>query len=178
MKSKKLSEILKQWEDDYNCLDIEDTEQCEVYFSGLKNTYFLCGEELRRSENLTTRKVEELAHEQTEMFGTMLRILARYIYEAKYVPETVSLMMATHVMKRLNKHSDIFHSIDDQIEMFAEYFTSVQYDSEEDIMRFITHHPYETDAIHEYVNELYDGHPEKKQFDVDSDYPSDGNKMA
>ncbi len=178
MKKKDFSEILKQWENDYNCLDIEDREQCEVYFSGLKNTYFLCSEELRRSENLTTKKVEKLAGEQNKMFGTMLRILARYIYEAKYVPETVSLMMATNVMKRLDKHSDIFPIIDEQIEMFTGYFTSVQYDSEKDIMRFLAHHPYETDAVHDYVNELYDGHPEKKQFDVDSDYPSDGNKMA
>lgn len=162
-KPTKCIETITQWKKEYNILDIEDTKECEQYFNKLKNTYL---------------SFEKNTPEETALFQAMLRILAQYIYESMYVPEKVSFMMATNVMKTLHKETDISHEIEQQVELFTDFIISMQYDTDDDAARFVYHHERETDAIHEYVNELYDGNPEYKEFEAEDEFPTDEHKMA
>lgn len=162
-KSEKCVETINKWKNDYHGLDIENTEECEQYFNALKETYL---------------SYEKNTPEEEALFQTMLRILAQYIYEAEYVPEKVSFMMAANVMKTLSKETEIPQVIEQQMELFTGYIIAIQYDTDDDVTRFVYHHENETDAIHEYVHELYDGKPENKAFEAEDDFPSDEHKMA
>lgn len=174
--STKCIETLTQWKNEYDILDIEDTEACEQYFNNLKNTYFSFVEEKEKAGNAKT--AERMAHDVTVVFREMLNILAKYIYEAKYVPEKVSFMMATNVMKTLHNETDISQEIQQQLELFTGFIISIQYDIDDDVARFVYHHEVETDAIHEYVHELYEGNPEYKEFEAEDEFPLDEHKMA